>query len=169
MTRDKWQGRTAGGALLDLLDLRMRTSTRLVIHHVLRVYRGLRGRRSLRTRRRVLQLRRAPVLSGVDGPLRRRTHHSRRRLVERIPIPRKTPSPKPKPLIARGRASPRVPREVAVGPHRRGRKPADLVIGTADRAQIEMTSQERRVRSRMVVLALRARTPAEAQRHRRAT
>src|SRR4051794_13141746 len=33
-------------------------------------------------------------------------------------------------------------------------------------AEIEMTSQDRRVGSRMVALALRARTPAEAQRHR---
>ena len=35
-------------------------------------------------------------------------------------------------------------------------------------AQIEMTSQDRRGRSRMVALALRVRTPAEAQRYRRA-
>jgi hypothetical protein len=35
-------------------------------------------------------------------------------------------------------------------------------------AGIEMTSQDRRVGSRMVALALRVRIPAEAQRHRRA-
>jgi hypothetical protein len=44
----------------------------------------------------------------------------------------------------------------------------DLVTARLFVAEIEMTSQDRRVGSRMVVLALRARTPAEAQRHRRA-
>ena len=54
-----------------------------------------------------------------------------------------------------------------------GERPVHCVIFSVGRAGEtravdELTSQDRRVGSRMVGLALRARTPAEAQRHRRA-
>ena len=48
-------------------------------------------------------------------------------------------------------------------------KPDSLVTQRLIVAQIEMPSQDRPAGSTMVALALRARTPAEAQRHRRAT